>query len=476
MNGGSLASNAEPATSPVYSATNGAWVSTTGVFTPITGNPSATVTVGDFAHVFTDGSTTPTFIGRVTAVNTATVTVSLTLKGGTAPTTAVSGISINVGGAWAGPSGTVGFPWGFANFNMSSSSTNVPRVNFKNDQTYGITATLVNGANGSGPITYQGYTTTFGDKGRFVIDGGSPAGTSFDMMSFASNGVTYFEMGDFEIRNNGTGGSGSGITNAGDQRLHFFRGVVHNIRGFGFNAGYCEECEAYACNGSNGGNSGAFVLAAFGRYVRCIAHDNVGSNGNGFYDQAGGVNLLYCISESNGGNGYFCQNISFVSIFNSDFYNNAGDGILLGGFSGNSRYYIENCNAILNGGFGLNFTNTVQSIGRIYNCGFGAGSAANTSGATSLGSLNGVLGQGLIMEGNIQYPSNVTPWVDPANGDFRINLSQAINAGLGRYTQTAASYAGAVGFPDIGSAQHLETGGASGPVGQLKQFSRGAPY
>ena len=98
MNGGGLNSNGEPATSAVYSATNGGWNSGTGVFTPTSGNPSATVTVGDWANVFTDGSTTPVFIGRVTAVNATTVTVSTTAKSGTAPTTAGTGISINVGG------------------------------------------------------------------------------------------------------------------------------------------------------------------------------------------------------------------------------------------------------------------------------------------------------------------------------------------------------------------------------------------
>ena len=78
--------------------------------------------------------------------------------------------------------------------------------------------------------------------------------------------------------------------------------------------------------------------------------------------------------------------------------------------------------------------------------------------------------------GAVTYGANLTPWVDPANGDFRINLAAAKGAGRGTFLQTSASYTGTVGFPDIGAAQHLDSGGASGPVGQLKQFNRGTPY
>jgi hypothetical protein len=171
MNGGGLSTGAEPSTAAAYSATNGGWSSTTGVFTPTSGNPSLSVTVGDFANVFTDGSTTPVFIGRVTAVNSTTVTVSTTAKSGTAPTTAGTGISINVGGAWKGPNGAVGFPYGFITNALTDSSTNRPRVNFKNDQTYSITAAMTHANNG--PAKFQGYTTSAGDGGKATVDGGT---------------------------------------------------------------------------------------------------------------------------------------------------------------------------------------------------------------------------------------------------------------------------------------------------------------
>ena len=115
MNGGALASNTEPATTPVYSATNGGWNSGTGVFTPTSGNPSLSVTAGDFAHVFVDGSTTPTRIARVTSVNSTTVTLSTTAGVGTAPTTAGRGVFFNSGGGWGGAGGGGGVSFSFSN-------------------------------------------------------------------------------------------------------------------------------------------------------------------------------------------------------------------------------------------------------------------------------------------------------------------------------------------------------------------------
>jgi hypothetical protein len=68
----------------------------------------------------------------------------------------------------------------------------------------------------------------------------------------------------------------------------------------------------------------------------------------------------------------------------------------------------------------------------------------------------------VIESGTVTYANDVTPWVDPANGDFRINLAAAKGAGRGTFTQTAASYTGTIGYPDIGAAQHLEASAGGG--------------
>ena len=88
------------------------------------------------------------------------------------------------------------------------------------------------------------------------------------------------------------------------------------------------------------------------------------------------------------------------------------------------------------------------------NCGFGAGTSANTSGTTTTTAQ-----VAFDITGSVTYASNAIPWVDAPNGDFRITLTTAKGAGRGVFTQTQSSYTGAIGYPDIGAGQHLESGG-----------------
>src|SRR5512139_2727305 len=112
VNGSNLNAGSTTDAAAVYTATNGGWDSGTGVFTPAAGDPSATVSVGMFASVYLDAATVAVFVGRVTAVDSTTVTVSLTVKIGTAPATSANGRTIKVGGAWKGPNAAVNWPFG----------------------------------------------------------------------------------------------------------------------------------------------------------------------------------------------------------------------------------------------------------------------------------------------------------------------------------------------------------------------------
>lgn len=82
---------------------------------------------------------------------------------------------------------------------------------------------------------------------------------------------------------------------------------------------------------------------------------------------------------------------------------------------------------------------------------------ANTSGQT-----NGLDDFDII--GSVTYANDVTPWVDPANGDFRIDLAAAQGTGRGAFLQTDGSHAGTVSYPDIGAAQHEDAGGSGATV------------
>src|SRR5438105_4554317 len=73
-----------------YSSNAGNWVQGTRVFTPTDGStPASNVSVGDFASVYPDGSSSPAgFVGRVTAVAAGVngaITIDGTAKFGSAP-------------------------------------------------------------------------------------------------------------------------------------------------------------------------------------------------------------------------------------------------------------------------------------------------------------------------------------------------------------------------------------------------------
>lgn len=435
----------------IVTSTNGDWGNAAANrFTAASGTPFSGVSVGDFASVYLDGATTAVYVARVTAVNAggASLTLSSTAKSGTAPTNSATGRSCTVGGKWKGPNAAENFPFGFVQSTMTDASGDVPRVNLKSGTNYAITAAMTHG--NAGPARFQGYTSSAGDGGRAIIDGGT-SGTSYTLLTLSA---AQNDLVDLIFQNNGATGSADGLNFSGNSA--YVRGVVVNsVRGSGFNSassGRCifEEDEAYSCNQSNTSGTAGFRFAAGNQVARrCDSHDNSGSNSIGFQLAASTV-LEDCIADTNGGVGI---NVSSAadncSISGCDMYNNGSHGLSIGaGFP----VSIVNSNFVKNGGYGINGTSTMH--GAILNCAFGSGTQANTLGTVnSVGSVDQI--------GTITYASGVTPWVDPANGDFRINLAAAKGTGRGVFTQTQASYTGTVSYPDCGSAQHQDSGGST---------------
>ena len=217
------------------------------------------------------------------------------------------------------------------------------------------------------------------------------------------------------------------------------------------------ECEAFLCGANNTATHAGFGNTGNGPalYTRCISHDNAGTNIHGFYVGASAL-LDSCIADTNGADGINTVAVSTFRAVHCDCYNNVGDGIDLAN-TATIPIHIESCNLVKNGGWGINGSGAGARHGYVVNCGFGngGGTEGNTSGTTTgLKSMQEL--------GSITYVVNVNPWVDPATGDFRINLAAAINAGRGTFTQTQASYTGAIGYPDIGASQHLEAAASSG--------------
>ena len=309
----------------------------------------------------------------------------------------------------------------------------------KDAASYSVTASVAPSTTQNG-LTFQGYTTSYGDGGRFTLDGGT-SGASYNLFAPAVNKLTVI---DGIFCNNGATGAAHGV--APSTNVMFFRCVVHNVRGIGFFNGRTVECEAYSCNASNSSGYGGFYSMTYAE--RCVSHDNTGSNTRGFANA--NLALVECIADSNGSHGFELSSSGHIS--KCDSYSNGGDGLNIS--SNTTEVSVSNCNFIKNTGYGINAA-SVAPGGAVLNCGFGSGTQANGSGTT-----NGIGMMTVI--GSVTYASNVTPWVDPANGDFRISLAAAKAAGRGTFTQTAASYAGTVGYPDIGAAQHQDSGGGGG--------------
>lgn len=433
---------------PVATLTGGNWVSATGVFTKAGADLSG-VSVGMFAAVMVDGGTVAAIVGRITAVDDGadTVTISTTAKSGSlADQTGTA--TLTVGGVWKGPNGAVAFPFGFITSTLTNASGDLPRINMKNNTTYSITAQMTHG---NSMMAFEGYTTTPGDGGRAIIDGGT-SGASYLLLQVTGNDVS---LTNLIFQNNGATGSANGLQIGGTSSV-VFRVIVNSVRGYGFTASgnyqTFSECEAYACNQSNTGGRAGFQCSGPGhKYNRCISHDNAGSNSAGFYAQHN-AHFEDCVADSNGGDGFAVNATLGVSFKNCDAYNNGSDGLEL--ISAGISLYVENCNFVKNSGWGIN-GGSGSRLGYVINCGFGSGTQANTSGQTT-----GL--KAMVESGSITYAADVTPWVDPANGDFRIALAAAKGTGRGTFTQTAASYTGTVGFPDVGAAQHVDAGGGGG--------------
>ena len=445
LNAGSTTSDAALATY-TNSAVAG-WNSGTGVFEVASGNPvSDGVTVGMFASVYvTAGATVATFVARITAVTSTQITVSLTAKSGTAPSTDTAGArTLKVGGAWAGPSGSVGFPFTFVAGTMTNAAGAAPRVNYKNTADYTSTANWAITA--AGITCHQAYASTPGDGGRARIKGPT-TGASYSLLTLSSSYVT---IADFDFQDNGATGSSALVSNPTTTNM-LLRCSAHGSRGRGIDSTALSslvECEGYDCNKNNSTYTGGLHIATAGSHVvRCAAHNNRnGTNGSGMTSDTS-IYFTECLFFNNQNNGYETNADTNITLDNCDVYDNGGHGLLFSGGSTTMLSSIRNCNFVSNGLYGINF----RSFGHVgCFCGnrFGAGTEANTS-----GDANVTEPWAMNCGNNGSYASNVTPWSGPNSGIFNIVLAAAIGAGAGSFTAEGNGFGSTVGYPDIGAAE-----------------------
>jgi hypothetical protein len=359
------------------------------------------VTVGQLASVFTDGATTPVFVARVTAVNATTVTVSTTAKMGTAPTTGASGISINVGGVWKGMNGTDAFPFSMLNGTLIGAANETLRVNFKNNATYSITAACQNF--NAGPFTLQGYSSTVGDGGKAIIDGGTTGAAYVLLANFGGRAV----LVDLILQNNGASSSSSLYTTSASALV--FRCAFNSGRGAAVSAGadtVIIECEAYGCNQNGGVNAGVFTAGSSRMIaVRCIAHDNTAGTTNGFGASSGFLHCIDCVADSNSGSGFYASSTGIVNLQNCVSYGNTVDGFQA---AAGNNFIAMNCLFVNNGAYGINLTTPASSIALVSTNGFFGNGTAPTTGVTSPVAANAIT-------------LTANPFADAPNGDFDLN-------------------------------------------------------
>lgn len=443
--------------------TSGTWVAATGVFTIGSGGTPASqgVVVGDFASVFADGGTITGFVGRITAFDATTITVSLTAKAGTAPVDGTSNRTLRVGGAWKGPNATVDHPFGFMVATLNDGVNLTPRVNFKRSTNYVITASISHGTAEVNPIVWQGYTTTPGDGGRATLEV-TAAVASFVVLTIGSTNCRRMILADLIFKKNGTSGTANGLAFNSTMGM-LIRVSAINMRGSGIvltGAGVVAiECDTTDCNAASTAGVPSITAAGNMRLVRCVA---VRSRGPGFGTSvAGGVNmsLIHCIAVSSLEAGLSVRTVvgtsgGSVTATHCDFYLSSHSGVFVdNAVNATAGVFLENCNLLYNQRYGVEHSGSATGLTHIVNCGFGSGDVANVLGDVLTG------GATVIEKDNVIYPPDLIPY---GNDGLGVDPPELSLVGPARHTGRGVYFPDAIvpssGYPDIGAVDHLSVG------------------
>lgn len=470
LNAGSTTNN-----TALYTSTAGNWVQSTRVFTPTDGiNPvTAGVAVGMYMSVYADGAAAPTgYIGKISAVTNAvngTITIDGTVNTQVPPANGTGNRTVKVGGAWAGPNGTVGFPFTFGQLDSLATAPSSVRVNMSDAASYSITA-VISGVTQNG-VTYQGYHATPGDNFKATIDQGTTAAVILN----AGQGTKLINL---KFVSSATTGTSNGLVLNGNNVA--YKCVVKGVRAIGITCSsqaYVSECEVYDFNKSNTALSPGIAVGGTAVITNNYIHDaTAGTNCSGITTGAGtdAKTIVGNIMDTLSGDGIIIQSASSSSvlthlILNNTIYN-CRNGIFVAATAGRYFLVIQNNHLIKNSAYGFEGNTTFTQLeGVFYNNGYGSGTQANGSGDYNH-TGNMTLDDGTGNSSRTVFASNTSPFVDAANGDFRNNLPAANFTGRQFFTETDSGLTqpNTVGYPDIGAAQSL-----TGPGGT---FSKEVSY
>jgi hypothetical protein len=345
-----------------------------------------------------------------------------------------TGITMNVGGALAS-----------INAAYASMVTN-NAIWVKNDGTYTQTATPA--TTGNMVVYITGYTTTRGDGGRPTIE----LSTNTGLTAIPKGGTSSVHAANFIIDCKELGTSSGIVTSAGA----ITNCTVKNFTSIGItleNYAATHNCEV--TGGTSTATGGIATIGASNVVTNCYVHDNACS---GVVLSTSSLVarclIINCTGASSNGVSV-TGGTSATNVINSTIYGCGQHGISVTSSLGSSWTMINNILAN-NGGYGISFSGTAIRNNPLRD---GNVFYANTSGTRlGLDSTSTTWGVSPYVD---QYDVilTATPFVDAANGDFRLNQSAAgascRNAALPR---TWLGTTKSPNFLDYGACDHLDPG------------------
>lgn len=460
----------EDAAAPLTYA-GGTFVRGTVTFTVASGNPVTDgVVAEDIISVYTTaGATVATCLVLVSS-RTATTFTGTVIAGAAANVSeTANAATAKKGGAWAGPSGTVGFPWNFVSGTTIKTAALPPHVNFKNSAAYNITANVTQTL--TGPVYWRGYNSTPRDGGKalFFGDSATPAAPFTILTNSGAN--NYFD--DLHFDNNGGDAAGQSVgnncmvDNSGTgcrfETCRFSNAYRAGLRQAGGGT-HINRNEFYGNNRDDAQNFGGLLITEECEVFHNVFHTHTaGTDSNGITMSA--------------------DNTENVTIHGNIFYNHAGEAILLTGNHNSVRISHNLFHTAVSGvrfsGAAATGSNVIIENNIFWNCtgeGINNNNANHRSGPiirnNAFGDIDGDDVDTNINTSFVSGTSQIT--VDPceaaATGDFRLNNNASggalcRNAGLGTFSiNTALLAAGAstVSLPDLGPVEaDAGEGGAS---------------
>ena len=355
--------------------------------------------------------------------------------------------TIRVGGCWMGPSDAVEFPFAFITSGLMNMSGFPPRVNFKNNNDYNITAAIDH--NIAGPLFLQGYTNTPGDFGRFRI---KTATANVNLLDFG-NTASRITLRDFEIISTASANASHNLELGTASTFWIERFFISGARGAGINClggGVIANGEIVNCNKSNTAATAGIILSNSAHcYVDSVnIHDCIpGSNGNGIYIATGPLSYIEnCRIYNNSGEGIYIAAQTMSDIRHCDFFKNRNS---IRNQAAAGRIKLQNCNFVNSLMFGILITgaNNINRQIIINDCGYYNNASGNIYQFNT--GINFGAGINAFEE---DYPTYYTNSVfkNPIFGDFTIINNQAIGKGYNLVPSISGSNS-SISYPNIGS-------------------------